>query len=141
MTRMVQVHEFGGPEVMTIEAVELPTPQAHEVRIAVEAIGLNRAEALLRQNQYIETPEFPFKLGYDAAGTVEAVGPGVDSVAVGDRVLTIPTFSQAGFISFIRLASTRSRGAPKSRAFIWGEALTYLLAVMMIAYPFRALAM
>lgn len=97
MTHVVRIHAFGGPESLKVDAIELPEPGPGEVRIAIQAIGLNRADGLLRQNQYIETPELPAKLGYDAAGTVEAVGPGVDNVAVGDRILTIPTFSQADY--------------------------------------------
>lgn len=119
MTRTVRVHEFGPPEVMTLEGVDLSALQAHEVRISVDAIGLNRAEALLRQNQYIETPEFPFKLGYDAAGTVEAVGLGVESVAVGDRILTIPTFSQADYGVYGEAAIV-----PENALWPWPETLS-----------------
>lgn len=97
MARIVRFHEFGGPEVLKIDDVDVPEPGADEVRISIEAIGLNRADALLRQNQYIETPELPSKLGYDCAATVEAIGEGVSNVAVGDRVLTIPTFSQSHY--------------------------------------------
>ncbi len=97
MARTVLIQEFGEPDVLKIVDLELPPPGPNEVRIAIEAIGLNRADALLRRNQYIETPELPSKLGYDAAGTVRAVGANVTNVAVGDRVLTIPTFSQAQY--------------------------------------------
>ena len=97
MTRIVQIQKFGEPDVLKIVDLELPAPGPDEVYIAIEAIGLNRADALLRRNQYIETPELPSKLGYDAAGTVRAIGANVTNVAVGDRVLTIPTFSQAKY--------------------------------------------
>lgn len=97
MTRIVRFHEVGGPEVLKIENLELPDPGPGEVRNAVEAIGLNRADALWRMNQYIEEPKPPSKLGYDAAGIVEAVGTGVEGIAVGDRVLTIPAFSQGDY--------------------------------------------
>ena len=97
MSKIVRFHEFGGPQVLKVDNVEVPEPGANEVRISIEAIGLNRADALLRQNQYIETPELPSKLGYDCAATVEAIGDGVTDVAVGDRVLTIPTFSQSQY--------------------------------------------
>lgn len=97
MTRVVRVHDFGGPEVLKIDDLDLPEPRTNEVRISVKAVGLNRADALLRLNQYIEVPELPCKLGYDAAGIVEAVGPDVDHIAVGDCVLTIPAFSQGDY--------------------------------------------
>ncbi len=95
MTRIVRFSEFGEPSVLKLETLELPEPGAGEVRIAIEAIGLNRADAMLRVDQYIESPELPSKLGYDVAATVEAVGANVTNVAVGDRVLTIPAFSQS----------------------------------------------
>lgn len=97
MSKIVQFTEFGGPEVLQLVETDVRQPAAGEVKLAVKAIGLNRADALLRQNQYIETPELPSRLGYDVAAEVIAVGPGVTSVSVGDRVMTIPTFSQAHY--------------------------------------------
>lgn len=97
MTRLVRFHEFGGPDVLKIEDLELPELSKGEVRISVNAVGLNRADALWRLNQYIEVPKIPCRLGYDAAGTVEAVGVDVENVAVGDRILTIPAFSQGEY--------------------------------------------
>lgn len=97
MTKIIRFHEFGGPQVLKVDDIGVPEPVAGEVRVSIEAIGLNRADALLRQNQYIETPKLPSKLGYDCAATVEAIGDGVTNVAVGDRVLTIPTFSQSQY--------------------------------------------
>ncbi len=94
MARVVRFHKTGGPEVLQIENIELPPPGAGEVRIAVKALGLNRAESMFRRGQYLETPKFPSRLGYEAAGTVEAVGQCVADFHVGDAVSTIPSFSQ-----------------------------------------------
>jgi NADPH:quinone reductase len=94
MARIVRFSKTGGPEVLTIEQVDLPPPGPAEVRIAVKALGLNRAEAMFRAGQYLEQPKFPARLGYEAAGTVEAVGQGVQGLQVGDAVSTIPAFSQ-----------------------------------------------
>jgi len=77
MPRAVRFHQTGGPEVLQIETIDVPPPGAGEVRIAVKALGLNRAESMFRLGQYLEQPTFPARLGYEAAGTVEAVGPGV----------------------------------------------------------------
>lgn len=93
MARIVRFHETGGPEVLRVDDVEVPAPKAGEVRIAVKALGLNRAEAMFRAGQYLETPELPARLGYEAAGTVEAVGEGVQGLVPGDAVSTIPAFS------------------------------------------------
>src|SRR6266516_6306872 len=94
MSRIVRFHQTGGPEVLRIDEVEVRTPKAGEVRIAVKALGLNRAESMFRLGQYLEEPSFPARLGYEAAGTVEAVGEGVQGFRPGDVVSTIPAFSQ-----------------------------------------------
>ena len=72
MARIVRFHKTGGPEVLRIEEVAPSVPGEGEVRIAVKAIGLNRAESLFRQGMYLEAPNLPSRLGYEAAGTVEA---------------------------------------------------------------------
>lgn len=97
MAKVVQFSEIGGPDVLKVVESEVRQPAEGEVKIAVKAVGLNRADAMLRQGQYIEAPEFPSRLGYDAAGEVLAVGSGVEGVSVGDRVMTIPTFSQGKY--------------------------------------------
>ena len=93
MTRVVRFHRHGGPEVLRIEDVDLPEPAAGQVQIRVKALGLNRAEALLRQGAYIETAVFPSGLGLEAAGIVETVGEGVQGFAAGDTVSVIPPLS------------------------------------------------
>ncbi|HVJ87373.1 MAG TPA: zinc-dependent alcohol dehydrogenase family protein [Caulifigura sp.] len=92
MSRIVRFHRTGGPEVLQVDQVELPAPAKGEVRIAVKAIGLNRAEAMFRSGQYLEQPQFPSQLGYEASGVVEAVGPDVTEFKSGDAVSTIPAF-------------------------------------------------
>ena len=93
MTRIVRFHEVGGPDVMRLEEMEALAPGPNEVQIDVRAIGLNRAEAMFRAGQYLETPKLPARLGYEAAGTVSAVGAGVESLAIGQRVASVPGFS------------------------------------------------
>lgn len=93
MPKIVRFHKIGGPEVLEIETLPLEEPGPGEVRIKVEAFGLNRAEVLFRQGMYLERPKTPSRIGYEAAGVVDAVGPDVTDVKVGDRVGTIPGFS------------------------------------------------
>lgn len=93
MARVVRFHKVGGPEVLRIEELEVPPPGKGEVQIAVKALGLNRAESMFRSGQYLEDPKLPARLGYEAAGTVAAVGPDVKGFKVGDAVSTIPSFS------------------------------------------------
>jgi NADPH:quinone reductase-like Zn-dependent oxidoreductase len=94
MARVVRFHKIGGPEVLKIEEIDVPPPGKGEVQISIKALGLNRAESMFRSGQYLETPRLPAGLGYEAAGTVSAVGPGVRGFAVGDVVSVIPGFSQ-----------------------------------------------
>ena len=95
MAKIVQFTEFGGPEVLQLNEIDLGKPNACEVKLAVKAIGLNRAETMLREDQYIVTPELPSGLGYDASAEVIEVGSNVNNFSVGDRVITIPAFSQS----------------------------------------------
>ena len=93
MARIVRFHETGGPDVLRVDEVPEVDPGPGEVRIRVEAIGLNRAEVMLREGIYHEQPVFPSRIGYEAAGVVEAVGAGVTSVKEGDRIATVPSFA------------------------------------------------
>jgi NADPH:quinone reductase-like Zn-dependent oxidoreductase len=93
MPRIVRFHETGDADVLKLEEAPLVEPGAGEVRLKVEAIGLNRAEVLFRQGIYLEAPELPSRIGYEAAGVVDAVGADVQEIKVGDRVSTIPSFS------------------------------------------------
>jgi NADPH2:quinone reductase len=97
MPRIVRFHETGEADVLRIEEQPPVEPGKGELRLRVEAIGLNRAEVMFRQGIYLEAPELPSRIGYEAAGVVDAVGPGVDHLAVGDRVSTIPSFSMTQY--------------------------------------------
>jgi NADPH:quinone reductase-like Zn-dependent oxidoreductase len=92
MPKIVRFHETGGAEVLKLEDLPLAEPGKGEIRLKVEAIGLNRAEIMFRKGQYLETPELPSRLGYEAAGIIDAIGPDVTDLQIGDRVSTIPSF-------------------------------------------------
>lgn len=95
MARTVRFHEIGGPEVLRLEDLEIGEPGPGEVRIRVDAIGLNRAEALFRRDVYIEpVKRLPASLGYEGAGVIEALGPDVAGFGEGQAVSVIPVFSQ-----------------------------------------------
>jgi NADPH:quinone reductase-like Zn-dependent oxidoreductase len=93
MARVVRFHKTGGPEVLQVDEVAVPPPGKGEVQISVKALGLNRAESMFRSGQYLENPKLPARLGYEAAGPVAAIGPGVQGFKIGDAVSTIPSFS------------------------------------------------
>ena len=95
--KIVRFHETGSADVLTLEECPIPEPQKDELRIKVEAIGINRADIMFREGQYLENPECPSRLGYEAAGVVTAVGPNINTFNIGDRVSTIPSFSQGQY--------------------------------------------
>ncbi|MDV2479705.1 MAG: quinone oxidoreductase [bacterium] len=82
--RAIRVHEYGGPEVFKLEEVTLPEPGGGEALVTVEAAGVNFIDVYHRTGLY--PGALPFTPGMEAAGVVEAVGPGVYEVEVGDRV-------------------------------------------------------
>lgn len=97
MPKIVEFNELGGPEVLNLHDVALVEPGPGEVRLKVEAFGLNRAEVLYRQGLYLDRPKLPSRIGYEAAGIVDAIGPEVEGIQVGDRVSTIPGFSMTKY--------------------------------------------
>ena len=100
MARIVEFASFGAPEVLEFKDVPDPQPAAGEVRIRVEAIGLNRAESMWRHGEYIETASLPARLGYEAAGTVDALGEGVAGFEIGEPVDVIPNFSMNQYATY-----------------------------------------
>jgi NADPH:quinone reductase-like Zn-dependent oxidoreductase len=97
MARIVRFHQLGGPETLKIEEVSPQQPGKGEVRLRVQAVGLNRAESMFYHGQYLEQPQFPSRIGYEAAGVVDAVGEGVDKGWIGKPVATVPGFSMTRY--------------------------------------------
>jgi NADPH:quinone reductase-like Zn-dependent oxidoreductase len=120
MSRIVEFTSYGGPEVLTFNDVPDPLPGAGEVRIRVKAIGLNRAESMWRQGVYIEPVKLPARLGYEAAGTLDALGEGVTDLAIGDAVSVIPSFSMNDYGTYADLVVVPASAVvrqPRSLAF------------------------
>ena len=97
MTKTVRIHRTGGPEVLSIEEVRVGEPGPGEIRIRVRSIGLNRSEAMYRAGRYPVQPKLPSPMGYEAYGEIEALGPGVQGHAPGDKVCVIPTYRQGEY--------------------------------------------
>jgi len=92
-SRVVRFHTLGGPEILKIESRAVPEPGDDEVLIKVEAIGLNRADVMLRRGSYLEKATFPSQLGFEAAGEIIACGKRVSCFQPGDAVCTLPGFN------------------------------------------------
>ncbi|KOU76980.1 NADPH:quinone reductase [Streptomyces sp. MMG1533] len=132
--RTVLFHEIGGPGVLKIEDLTVPEPGPRQVALRVEALGLNRAEALFRAGTYYYQPALPAsRLGYEASGIVEAVGEGVTELAVGDPVMTGPGIemsAQGVYAERVVLPETAVVRRPASVDAVTGAAawLTYTTA-------------
>src|SRR6516225_1878055 len=101
MTRSIKFSRSGAPEVLEFVETETLAPGPHEVRIKVKAIGINRAEAMWRVDDYIEPVKFPAGLGYEAAGIVDAIGDEMEGeFAIGDSVNVIPSFSMNEYATY-----------------------------------------
>ncbi len=85
MVHAIRIHENGGPEVLKWEAVELGSPGPGEARIRQTAIGINYIDVYHRSGLYKQAG-FPAVIGMEGAGRVEAIGPDVTDLKVGDRV-------------------------------------------------------
>jgi NADPH:quinone reductase len=141
MAKVVRFHEIGGPEVLKIEDIDVPPPGKGEIQISIKALGLNRAESMFRNGQYLEDPKLPARLGYEAAGTVSAIGPDVQGFKVGDAVSTIPAFSLNAYGLYGELANAPAHAVthhPASlswveAAAIWMQYLTAYGALIDIA--------
>lgn len=82
--RAIRIHQVGGPEQLLLDEVPTPEPGPSQVRVKIEAVGVNFIDVYRRKGQYhLQTP---FTLGSEAAGVVDAVGPDVTDVHVGQRV-------------------------------------------------------
>lgn len=93
--KAIQVHEFGGPEVMRLEDVADPQPGPGQVVVRVAAVGVNPVDTYIRSGAYAVKPALPYTPGMDAAGIVESIGENVTRVAAGSRVYVAGTISGA----------------------------------------------
>ncbi len=89
MPKAIRIHANGSPNVMRWEEVDVPPPGPAQARLRHTAIGINYSDVNVRRGGFylVRPPRFPLVLGNEAAGIVEAVGPGVSEVRPGDRVV------------------------------------------------------
>jgi NADPH2:quinone reductase len=130
-TNAIRMHEYGGPEVLRYEQIDLVEPGAGEARIRHTAIGLNFIDTYYRSGLY--PTDLPSGLGSEAAGIVEAVGPGVTEVRPGDRVvytgLPINSYSECRNFPAARLVPVPEEVSDEQAAAVMLKGLTawYLL--------------
>jgi NADPH:quinone reductase-like Zn-dependent oxidoreductase len=106
----VVVRTHGGPDRLVVEQVPMPVPGPGQVLVEVEAAGVAYADVLMRRGVYPETPQLPFTPGYDVVGRVRAVGPDVQTLAVGDRVAALTV--TGGYASHTLATADLAVGVP-----------------------------
>ena len=120
--RVVVITKHGDPSVLQVqERPDPPPPAAGQVRIAVRAAGVNFADHLARVGLYPAAPNPPSVLGYEVAGTVEAVGDGVDPARVGERVAAGTRFG--GYAEIVNVGAADAIPLPDALSFERGAAI------------------
>jgi NADPH:quinone reductase-like Zn-dependent oxidoreductase len=130
--RIVKFYTLGGPENLKVEDEPSQRPREGEVRLRVQAVGLNRAETVYLRGYYFEKPQLPSRLGFEAAGVVEAVGQGVDPGLIGKQVSTMPgilqnqygVLGEEAIVPASLLGEYPAKLSPAEGASIWMQYLT-----------------
>ena len=132
--RAVTITRYGPPSVLEVREHPDPEPGPGQVRIDVEAAGLNFAEISARQGLYPDAPKPPCVVGYEVAGTIGAVGEEVDTLQVGDRVLSMTRFG--GHASVVISDADMVFELPEDMSFTVAAAIpvNYLTAHHMLYY-------
>jgi NADPH2:quinone reductase len=120
--KAIQVHRFGGPEVLELYEVPTPKPGHGQVLVRVHAAGVNPYDTYMRNGSYAVKPQLPYTPGSDAAGTVEAVGEGVKKVKAGDRVYTATTLTGA-YAEYTLVDESKIYPLPQKISFAQGAGL------------------
>ncbi len=94
MARVLRLNEYSGIDGIHLDVVPVTEPGEGEVRIDVEAFSLNYGDFELFENKYMFSMDLPARFGDECAGTIEAIGPGVDGFSIGDKVSTIPWMNE-----------------------------------------------
>lgn len=118
--KAIRIHETGGPEVMHLEEIETPTPKAGEILIKVAAAGVNYADLAQRAGAYLTRTRTPTTLGIEIAGTVAALGTGINSPVVGTRVAA---FCEGGYAEFAISQANMVIPIPQGIDFVHAAAL------------------
>ncbi|MFQ5846621.1 MAG: quinone oxidoreductase [Candidatus Methylomirabilales bacterium] len=103
--KAIRVHEYGGPEALTLEELPIPHPGSGQALVKIEAAGLNFIDVYHRTGLY--PAPLPRLMGVEGAGVVEAVGPEVTEVRVGDRVAYASTAAPGAYAEYALIPSAR----------------------------------
>ena len=131
-----QVSEWCEPEQMTLVAMPAPDPGSGEVRIRNHAAALNFFDILQIQGKYQTKPPLPFTPGAEVAGVVDALGPDVEHLSVGDRVMGLGGFG--GFAEYTVTPSAKTFRIPEAMDFAEAAAMLIVYQTSYLALKVRA---
>jgi NADPH:quinone reductase len=120
--KTILVREFGGPEVLKLEEIPTPKPQANQVLVKIHAAGVNPYDTYMRNGTYAIKPPLPYTPGSDAAGVVETVGNSITRVKAGDRVYTAKTVTGA-YAEYVLALEEQVHRLPKDITFEQGAGI------------------
>lgn len=130
--QQIWIPKAGDPDVLELREAPDPTPAPGELRIRVAAAGINFADIMGRLGLYPDLPPMPVVVGYEVAGTVDAVGDGVDASWVGREVLGRCRFG--GYSSLVCLPQIQVHALPKGMSLLEAAAIpvNYLTAYQLV---------
>jgi NADPH:quinone reductase-like Zn-dependent oxidoreductase len=132
--RQIWITRVGPPGVLEVREAPDPEPGPGQVRVRVRAAGINFADLMARVGLYPDAPKIPCVVGYEASGTIDAVGAGVTGFGVGDRVVAMPHFG--GYTDVLVVAADQVFAMPEAMTFEQAAALpvVYLTAHHMLFF-------
>ncbi|MGZ6019870.1 MAG: NADP-dependent oxidoreductase [Phenylobacterium sp.] len=122
----IQYHRYGGPEEMRLETVEIPSPGRGQIRVRIKAASANPADWAVRVGglKFVSGREFPRGMGHDFAGVVDAIGPEVAHLKIGDEVFGVSGIRAAGaFADYLVIAAKDAYAKPSLLSFEMAAAL------------------
>ena len=132
-----QAHHYGEPEEMTLDEIKKPSPGEGQILIRNHAAGLNFFDILQAQGKYQSKPSFPFTIGGEVAGTIEAAGSGVSEWSPGDRVLCL-TQGGGGYAEYSVGKAARTFAIPVGMDFEKAAAFPVVYQTSYFALEYRA---
>lgn len=130
--KQVWIPRIGEPSVLELREAADPVPAAGEIRIRVKFAGVNFADVLARMGLYPDAPKLPTVVGYEVSGFVDAIGAGVESFAVGDRVVSLTRFG--GYSDTVVVPASLAAKLPEAISLEQAAAIpvNYLTAWLML---------
>lgn len=123
--KAVRVHQWGGPEAVSIEEMDVPQPEHGEVLVRVKAAGVNPIDWKIREGYLQEFVSLPITLGSDVAGDIEAVGDGVEGIEIGMPVYGLKGLRGGSFAEYTTMRPNEFARKPESLDYVTAAAVPH----------------